>query len=379
MVMVEYLDKTGLTYLWGKLKTLLSSKVSKVSSTDNAIARFDGTGGAVQNSGVTINDSNQVTASRFITSGGTSSQVVRGDGTLASASTLSVYEAYLQWGGKNFSGSYGPIDAALVDVLGAPRTMFAKASGIYVEYSRDGGETWAEYSASDSRKVALFSNGDCDFYIGANSTGGASSADYMLRVSLRTGAASIYTVLSKFIIYVSTNGSTGCYCTIRARTQSNYEAGVDQWLNVATKVPITGWSGYNVINTTTLTTYGHMKASQYGEIQFIFGCTGYSGQSSGLRVMKIIGYGGVGWNTPSNMARIGHLYNYDTDQNATFPAKVTATSIVKRGGTSSQFLKADGSVDSNTYVKASDLPATITESEMDGVLGIEESNTEETN
>lgn len=44
--------------------------------------------------------------------------------------------------------------------------------------------------------------------------------------------------------------------------------------------------------------------------------------------------------------------------------KVTATSFVKDGGTSGQFLKADGTVDSNTYAKTSQLPsvsnATIT-------------------
>jgi hypothetical protein len=35
---------------------------------------------------------------------------------------------------------------------------------------------------------------------------------------------------------------------------------------------------------------------------------------------------------------------------ATFSSSVTATSFIKSGGTSAQFLKADGSVDSNTYV-----------------------------
>jgi|GEM_PF-2267088 hypothetical protein len=39
-----------------------------------------------------------------------------------------------------------------------------------------------------------------------------------------------------------------------------------------------------------------------------------------------------------------------TTGEATFTSSVTASSIIKSGGTSSQFLKADGSVDSNTYV-----------------------------
>lgn len=60
---------------------------------------------------------------------------------------------------------------------------------------------------------------------------------------------------------------------------------------------------------------------------------------------------------PSNYAKTGHLYGIDAEQNATFPANVTASKIIKSGGTSSQFLKADGSVDSNSYATTSALSA----------------------
>ncbi len=335
-------------YIEGKAPT------KPTTSTDNAIARYDGTSGNLQNSGVTINDSNHVSAAKFITSGGNANQVVLGNGNLANASELTQYEAYLAWGGKNFAGNYGPIDAALVAELGAPRTMFAKAAGIVVAYSTDGGETWLDYEATDDAKVGLFSSGR-NFYIGKSSTAGGSSTDYMLRVTLHTSAAGIYTVLNKFIIFVGTNGSTGCYCTIRCRTQQNYENNVDTWVTRADQVPITGWTGYNVINIVGTATYGNTKGSQYGEWQFIFGCTGYSGSSSGLYIYKIFGYGGVGWATPSTMAKTGHIYAFDASQNATFPAQVQATSFKKTGGTSSQFLKADGSVDNNTYLTAQDI------------------------
>lgn len=67
------------------LVTELNKKLTKLtSSTDNAVVRFDGTTGNIQNSGVTINDSNQVTAAKFITSGGSSSQFVKGDGSVDS-------------------------------------------------------------------------------------------------------------------------------------------------------------------------------------------------------------------------------------------------------------------------------------------------------
>ncbi|MDB4761380.1 hypothetical protein OAG04_00050 [bacterium] len=40
----------------------------------------------------------------------------------------------------------------------------------------------------------------------------------------------------------------------------------------------------------------------------------------------------------------------DSSQNATFAGSVTATSLIKSGGSSSEFLKADGSVDSSAYL-----------------------------
>jgi hypothetical protein len=53
---------------------------------------------------------------------------------------------------------------------------------------------------------------------------------------------------------------------------------------------------------------------------------------------------------------------------ATFGSSVTATSIIRSGGTSSQFLKADGSVDSNTYVTGGPfLP--LTGGTLTGALG----------
>lgn len=62
-----------------------------------------------------------------------------------------------------------------------------------------------------------------------------------------------------------------------------------------------------------------------------------------------------------------HIYNVTTASNAltisaanaaTFIDSLTATSLIKSGGTSSQFLKADGSVDSSAYITLSSLSAT---------------------
>ena len=262
-------------------------------------------------------------------------------------------EAYLSWGGKNFSGSYGPIDAAMIPDLGACRSMFAKAEGITVQYSRNGGSTWVDYGLTDTQKTALFSVGQ-GIVIGGTTETGIDKSNYKSRVIVTTNLAGIYTMLNKIAIYVSTNGSNGCNVTIDARTKANVDAGNDTWTTLADSVPVNGWSGWNIINIPSTTTYGNTSA-QYQQIRFTFSVTSHASTVTypGLSVSRIMMFGGAGWIAPSNMAKNGHLYSFDQSQNATFPAAITSTMFKKSGGTSSQFLKADGSVDSNTYSKSS--------------------------
>lgn len=256
------------------------------------------------------------------------SQLTNDSGFITSSSTI--YEARLAWGGKNFSGSYGPIDAAMIPDLGANRLAFAKHAGITVEYSRDGGVTWLDYGATEQQTNALTSSGTT-LVIGKADNNNKATDQYMLRINLYTSVAQVYTALNKFAIYLSTNGSQGSYCTIRARTQTNYLNNVDTWVVRADKVPVSGWSGWNIINISSLITYGNSADSQFGHIQFIFGCTGRTGNYNGLQISRLFGFGGVGWTTPSNLARYGTMYSYDSSQNVTFPAQVRATAFNENG------------------------------------------------
>ena len=258
-----------------------------------------------------------------------------------------IKESYLTWGGKDFSGSYGPIDAALQPRLGANRMEFLKAAGITIERTTDGGTSWTVVDFSSTAKTGLFTVTGQTIKVSAASTAGTgtAAANNMMRVTVATSAASIYTILNKFIIYISTNGCSGCYVKIRTRLESDRSAGNDTWkiwnkssktwvsttdasaTEANTRVDISGWSGFNVINVSGVTTYGNQSASQYGNVQFIFGCTSNSSTSAGMEIYSIQGYGGVGWTTPSKMAQTGHLYSYDASQNATFPAALTATTL----------------------------------------------------
>lgn len=232
-------------------------------------------------------------------------------------------EAFLSWGGQNFAGAYGPIDSAMIADLGANRLAFMPPAGISVEYSRDSGTTWQNYGATDGQKLALTSTG-VSFNIGKSDSSNKATEKYMLRISLHTSEGKVYTQLNKFALYVSTNGSNGSYCTIRARTQNNYLNKVEKWDVFANKQSIAGWSGWNIINTSTITTYGNSPANQYGEIQFIFGCTAGSTTYAGLQIQRLMGFGGVGWTTPSNRAKYGTIYSYDYNQGVVFPGALTA-------------------------------------------------------
>ena len=246
-----------------------------------------------------------------------------------------VKEAYLEWGGRSMSGGFGPLDASLIPELGANRLAFMPASAIEIQYSTNGGSTWATYpSVTDTAKINLFNGNTSNFYIGANSSSGVTKDNYQLRIIFTSNIAKVYTALQKFAIYLSTQGSNGSWCTIDAITKANVDAGKDTWTTFANKVPVAGWSGWNIINVSSLTTYSN-NSSQYQKVRFTFGVTSHSSSSQypGLVVNKILGFGGMGWQIPSTMAGTGRMYTYDASQNVTFPANVKATKF--QGATAS--------------------------------------------
>lgn len=254
------------------------------------------------------------------------SKLATANNNLANVTANMNKEAHLTWGGKNHVASFGPIDAAMIPDLGANRLAFFPKEKVVLEYSRNGGSTWTAKS-SDSLKKGLFGNG-ADFYIGDHNSAGVDKSNYLCRVTITT-TDTLYTVLNKFAILVSTAGSSGSYCTIEARTKANQDSNTNTWTKFVDKASIEGWSGWNIINISGLTTHGN-TTSQYSQIRLTFGVGTHAStsQHAGLNIIRIMAFGGVGWSTHSKMSKTGHLYSYDDDQNATFPAKVTATQFV---------------------------------------------------
>lgn len=238
------------------------------------------------------------------------------------AKTDKIYEANLEWGGRNFTGGYGCIDAAMIPDLGANRLAFGRAKGITVEYSTDAGETWLDYGYSDIQKIGIFAAGQVTTL--GKSTSTTITNDCMLRITIDTKAFGVYTSLNKFAFLASANTTVGAYCTIDA----SLKATPDVFVTFADKIAFWGGPNWNIINTRGLTTYGNSPSFQYGLIRFTFGCTSVTPEDGGISVQQILGFGGVGWETPSNMAKHEHLYDYNNLQEAIFPATVIAPNFI---------------------------------------------------
>jgi len=85
--------------------------------------------------------------------------------------------------------------------------------------------------------------------------------------------------------------------------------------------------------------------------------------------MTLLQNGNLGINSEAPTERL------DVDGNVVASGSITGNTIVKSGGTSSQFLKADGSVDSNNYIQASNIDApsngiTVTSDNVAGIATI---------
>lgn len=271
------------------------------------------------------------------------------------AKTDKIYEANLEWGGKNFTGGYGCIDAAMIPDLGANRLAFGRAKGITVEYSTDAGETWLDYGYSDIQKIGIFAAGQVTTL--GKSTSTTITNDCMLRITIDTKAFGVYTSLNKFAFLASANTTVGAYCTIDA----SLKATPDVFVTFADEIAFWGGPNWNIINTRGLTTYGNSPSFQYGLIRFTFGCTSVTPEDGGISVQQILGFGGVGWETPSNMAKHEHLYDYNNLQEATFPASVTALNFIGKvnGYTISASVPANAKFTDTVYTHPSTHPASM--------------------
>ena len=394
----NFLDYAGLSLFWNNVKSIIEeNELATASALTNLDTRVDNLEASKSDNGHTHTfaslTSKPTTISGYgitdaLTTSNYTTYTVKKDGTGASgtwginisgnaatatkigtstigSTTMPVYiksgaptaitsfpEAYLSWGGTNTAGSVTPIGMTLSSEHSANRLAFINGNALKFEYSSNAGSTWTDYGYTASIKSQVFTT-LYDVPIGRATGSAEYTTNSRTRITLtaQDGTNSyVYTNPRKMLINISSSG--GMQVLIEYRTGTNYKNN-GAWTTFGTYT-LSGWSGWNDIPLILSTLGGgSTQTSNNWQLRLTFIMTSKDGNYpntasvSGIRI-----FGENAWVPTSTMAATGHLYSFDVGQNATFPAAVTSTKFVKSGGTSAQFLKADGSVDSNTYAKS---------------------------
>ena len=231
------------------------------------------------------------------------------------------------------AGDVTAIDMAVSNLHSANRLAFGKPEGITIEYSRDGGSTWVNYGATDDQKVKLVSGIGNTFIVGGTSTN--VTTNYQLRITLNAYKMHVYTRAKKLLVNISTNGANNC----RMKVEYALLGSQTTFVNINTYA-ITGWSGWNSIPIDFPLGGGSNQTNNRAVLRLTFTIGSINNKySNALSISDIAIYGSTYWTYNSEMAKTGHLYQYDSSQNATFPKNVKAISFVE-GGTalSSKYL-----------------------------------------
>lgn len=229
-----------------------------------------------------------------------------------------IKEAYLVWGGKGIAGAVSPIDTATSNVHSANRFAFANPAGISISYSQAGGDFY-DYGVTAADKTKLVSGLGAYLYAGNRSKNNA--VNDMLRIELNSKTMKVYTKLQKLLINVSKNKSTA--------TVNIQKVAFNGTVSDAGTYEIAGCTGWNSIPTGT-TYFGYnSSAGNIEKLILTFTITSIDSASTTdnyCGILDIVAIGETFWETPSNMAKTGHLYSYDENQKAIFPGKVKSTS-----------------------------------------------------
>lgn len=124
----------------------------------------------------------------------------------------SVKEAYLAWGGRDYAGGFGPIDAALIGDLSINRLAGLPSDKWKFERSSDAGATWEEYTGPDGAIIGTIIKNDSGGATNAN-TNDSKSVNNWHRITIDV-VGNIYCELRKIAIFLSTNGASGCKCKV---------------------------------------------------------------------------------------------------------------------------------------------------------------------
>lgn len=230
------------------------------------------------------------------------------------------HEANLQRGGRNIESGFSPIDAALNDHLRANRFALYNPDDIVLEYSTDGGNNWLEYVNND-KLYGTYTTSTPLLNISRYTDRQDVTTQCQLRAIFKSNSW-IYTVLNKFMLYVSTNGCHDCWVTLSVVNQD------DTISTLISKQNISGWAYWNILNLDKNILIGTQSVCVKSVI-FTFGYDGtYAITSNGLTVYSIFAYGAPCYFSGRELQRSGSIYALNPDGSVVFPAAVKSTETV---------------------------------------------------
>lgn len=213
------------------------------------------------------------------------------------------------------SNGVTPLDMAISNLHSANRIAFGNPSGVIVEYSNNSGTTWVDYGLSNTQKINLTSGIGNSCHIGKKTTGITTSD--MLRITLSSSAMGVYTACKKIFINFTSVGASGSKIKIERMMK-----GSTTWVNVGSW-SLSGWSNWNTIPFDYAFGGGSTQTSNVDKIRLTLTITGTSTKyASNATIIDIAMFGETYWAYPSQMAKTGHLYEYDYNQGAKFPEKI---------------------------------------------------------
>jgi hypothetical protein len=258
-----------------------------------------------------------------------------------------VYESLLQWGNTAIQNDMSPIDAAMLSEISNNKLAFMPGNLINIEFSRDAGTSWYTYPdsitetqdsipdeytfISDNAKRSLVTDGfGTVLYLGARKD--VQQKDDQLRITITGDGSNIFFKLKKILVYYCQAYGTGNYC----RVEGAYANDPETFTELG-EYTVTGWSGWNSIPCVELMgEYANSnRSTNIRHLRLIFGITGVtSTTATSIYVSKLRMLGTVSYGALPQFAASGHLYKYDINQNATFPANLTSTgSLTVKGNT----------------------------------------------
>lgn len=301
----------------------------------------------------------------------------------------------------------------LISTTRANRLALLPADQIIVEQTTDGGTTWVDAGVTDAQKNSLCHGGTRNANIRIPLLDGVRSKLCGIRITItgmKYDVPSGTTETEKYNYwnkdyplsserYVSICGMyfwiAAISDRIRVRVYRATGAAPNSWISASNEdayLSGTAGGGYISIPSNAAFGGGITQTANSWNYRIVFFTDGNNGgdlsstnPTSAQYIYRIFGYGSNCWNFSNRLMVNDHLYDWGFDQTIITPSTVRpsenvstadlgatdgrwrkiygvdedlsgdirANKLIKVGGTRDQFLKADGSVDSNTYLTES--------------------------